>query len=193
MEPSGCCLSRQTWAVLSMHNSRPGWGGALCFLSRLLRTTSADGARGVPGLPHQHMGYICAKTHNWHTATWTIDIIIIWLTVHIEILKHGFKYGHLKHWKRTCNLWPKISNKFLSVLKIFGHGYCFDTIVFPFRNSVLGVCHSNFCIATCHISYMDTGKGHWTNESSSSFSCTNWRTGLSHYNNLEAYHNQTMP
>ena len=59
---------------------------------------------------------------------------------------------------------------------------------------VLKALHHSFCIMTCYISYTLTWEK--VNEQTnclSIFNYTNWRTGLSHYNNLEAYHKQTMP
>lgn len=59
---------------------------------------------------------------------------------------------------------------------------------------VLNVLHNSFFIMTCHVSYTLTREK--VNEQTNClpiFNYTNWRTGFSHYNNLEAYHKQTMP
>lgn len=59
---------------------------------------------------------------------------------------------------------------------------------------VLNALHNSFFIMTCLILYTLTrGKVNEQKNCLPIFNYTNWRTGLSHYNNLEAYQKQTMP
>lgn len=138
------------------------------------------------------------KNMHWHTEILIVLHIIIGLIDGLQVPKLNWakimpltaqvksrqSVFHLKPWASFKNLYNTLAT-FAALIPI--------SSLIKIKH-VLNSLHNSFFIKTCHISYTWTQKK--VNEQLNClpiFNYTNWRVGLSHSNNLEAYHKQTMP